>query len=610
VLVTALVVEINGRADASRATSEQLRRARTVVSGRLTRDGENLQRLSATVARDPKFFALLALRRSERTATFRQSLDGVVREFQSGAGVEIFDVTDEWGATVAASTRPAAPEASRGTSPLVRSALAGKPALGFRLEGGRLYRVAVTPILAGGKAPIGTLTVGSPLDETLAQAVRGSTGADLLIVASAVSPSGKAEAARPIVTTLSVAGARSVLETAGPPPRAGERARFQAGQPVSIAKTPALAVDIPFDGAMEGGTARLLAVAPLALESSLGPVRETLLAAGALAAVVSLIVGFLVGRRMSRRLLRLGAAAREAEIGNYDLPLPPPGRDEVGVLTADFAAMREAQRREISRLVETDKMKSDFLGVTAQAILGPVEEIQSVGDTLATHGARALGPEGLRRLRVIRENADMLAHVASDLESASVTLSPQVAAESAIELSSRAKPKAEAADVITTRGDFQPAVRAEEPVAVPAPALPPAPPVASAPALPPAPPAPTLPPAPAASPSPVAAGRAADVAQIVESVAVDLIVAGAERGIEVGIAVEHDLRHPSVDARALEDSLRRHGDRVIAELTPGSTVTFLARRTEAGIEVRIEGGPTPLQLLLPFPAESNLPLAS
>ena len=575
VLVTALAVEMNGREEAGRATSEQLRRARTVASERLIRDGESLRRLAATVARDPKFFALLALRRTERSATFRQSLDGVVRDFQSGAGVEIFDVTDEWGATVAASSRPSAPEASRGTSPLVRSALAGKPALGFRFEGGRLYRIAVTPILAGGTAPIGTLTVGSPIDEKLAQVVRGSTGADLLIVAGAVSPSGGVTAsARPIVTTLSDAGARSVLETVGPPPRAGERARFQRGQPVSIAKTPALAVDIPLDSAIEGGTARLLAVAPLAVEGALVPVRETLLAAGAVAAVVSLVIGFLVGRRMSRHLLRLGAAAREAEIGNYEVALPPPGRDELGILTADFAAMREAQRREMDRLVETDRMKSDFLGVTAQAILGPVEEIKSVGDTLATHGARALGPEGLRRLRSIQENADMLAHVANDLCHASVVLSPAPPAESGPALEPIAA-KASAADVITTRGEFQPAV-----VAAAAPATP---------------------------------LRAVDIAQLVETVAVDLIVLAAERGVEVGIAVEHDLYHPSVDAAALEEVLRRYGSSAIAELGRGSTLSFSARRASAGIEIRAEGGATPFDIHLPFATngnQANLPLAS
>src|SRR5512140_1741966 len=85
VLVATLVLEVQGRSEARRAADEQLRRAHTVATSRLARDGESLRQLAATVARDPKFFALLALRRSERTTTYRQSLEGVIREFQADA---------------------------------------------------------------------------------------------------------------------------------------------------------------------------------------------------------------------------------------------------------------------------------------------------------------------------------------------------------------------------------------------------------------------------------------------------------------------------------------------------------------------------------------------
>ncbi|HEY6572383.1 MAG TPA: HAMP domain-containing protein, partial [Candidatus Eisenbacteria bacterium] len=426
VLVSALVLEISGRAEARSAADEQLRRARNVASERLSRDGEGLRRLAATVARDPKFFALLALRRSERTATFRRSLEGVIREFQSDADVEIFDVTDEWGATAAASQRPSAPEASRGSSPLVRRALAGEGALGFRLEGGRLYRVAVVPVLAGGTAPVGTLTLGVPLDDSFAESVRSGTGADFLLLAGETpAPGGKRPTARSIVTTLSDAGARSVLQTIGPAPRAETRGRLRKGQPVSLAKAPALAADVPLDGATEGGSARLLLVAPLALETGLASLRETLLAAGAVAAAMSLLVGFIVGRRMSRRLRRLRMAAREARAGNYEAPLPEALGDEVGLLTADFQAMREMQRQEIDRLVEIDRMKTDFLAVTAQDLMAPVEEIRKAGDTMAARNAPALGPDGLRRLRVIRGGAATLKRMVDDLGGASVVLSQE-----------------------------------------------------------------------------------------------------------------------------------------------------------------------------------------
>lgn len=573
VLLAALVLEIAGRSEARSTTDDQLRRARNVAAGRLSRDGEGLRRLAATVARDPKFFALLALRRSERTATFRQSLEGVIREFQADAGVEIFDVTDEWGATAAASERPAAPEPSRGNSPLVRRALAGQGALGFRLEGGRLYRVAVVPVLAGGAAPVGTLTLGSPLDESFAEAVRAATGADVLLLAGEISASGGAHPSpRPIVTTLSDAGARSVLETIGAAPRAGTPARLRQGQPVSLAKTPALAADVPLDGAMEGGAARLLLIAPLALESGLAPVRRTLLAAGAIAAAVSLFVGIVVGGRMSRRLRRLGAAAREAGIGNYEMPLPGPATDEVGLLTADFQAMREMQRREIDRLVEIDRMKTDFISVTAQNIMAPVEDIRKAGQTLAARNAPALGPEGLRRLRVIRGGTDTLSRIVHDLGGASAVLSRVADPEPSVQASEHEEEAS--LEIVSSEAAFHPAVPAAQPEA-------------------PTPPNVSLDIAPL------------DVAALVESAAVDLIVAAAERGIEVDMAIEPDLVHPSAAGEPLAASLREYGRSAIATLSPGSALSFAARRSPGSIEIRVHGGATPLEITLPLSDSSS-----
>lgn len=588
VLLAVLVLEIAGRLEARSAADEQLRRAQSMAAGRVSRDGEGLRRLAATVARNPKFFALLALRRSERTATFRQSLEGVIREFQSDADVEIFDVTDEWGATAAASERPAAPEANRGTSPLVRRALAGHAALGYRLEGGRLYRVAVVPVLAGGGAPVGTLTLGSPIDESFANAVRAATGADVLLLAGEISAvGGNRSAARPIVTTLSDAGARSVLETIGAAPRAGTRARFRQGQPVSLAKAPALAADVALEGATEGGAARLLLVAPIAMETGLTPLRQTLLAAGAMAAAVSLFVGFVVGSRLSRRLRRLGAAAREAGIGNYDAPLPAPEGDEVGILTVDFQAMREKQRREIDRLVEIDRMKTDFLSVTALDLMVPVDEIRKAGETLAAKNAPALGPEGMRRLRVIRGGADTLSRIVHDLSGATVVLSgvsdpePRGLASEDVEEASL--------EIVSTEAAFHPAVPSRAPaVPEPCPAWP----------------------APPSAPPEVAP---LDVAALVESAAVDLIVAAAERGIGIDMAIEPDLVHPSAAPEPLASSLRDYARSAVAALSPGSAISFAAWRSPGTIEIRVEGGAMPLEITLPLEgaaAAPGLPKAS
>ncbi|HEU4725529.1 MAG TPA: HAMP domain-containing protein, partial [Candidatus Eisenbacteria bacterium] len=490
-LLSALVLEVAGRSQARGAANEQLHRARNLAAGRLAGDGDNLRRLAATVARDPKFFALLALRRSERTASFRQSLEGVIREFQADANVEIFDVTDEWGATAAASQRPAAPEPSRGASPLVRQALAGKSALGFRLEGGRLYRIAVVPVMGGGAAAVGTLTLGSRVDESFAGVIRATTGAEVLLLAGEIPANGGARpTARPIMTTLSDAAARSVLETIGGPPRASEsRGRVPRGRQVSLAKAPALALDVPLDGATEGGAARLLLIAPIALDAALVPLRETLLFAGAVAATFALVLGYVVGRRMAKRLGRIRTAARAAGQGDYDAPLPVVLPDEVGLLTADFAAMRETQHREFDRLHEIDRMKTDFLAITAQDLRTPVDAIRRASDAMAARNAGALGTEGVQRLRVIRGGADTLGRMVHDLESARVVLTQMAEAPAAgPDAENDEEPVEASIEVVAGEANFQPAV------ARPAPAAPAAE------------PAPTVEPAPSATSEPEAAG--------------------------------------------------------------------------------------------------------
>jgi hypothetical protein len=264
--------------------------------------------------------------------------------------------------------------------------------------------------------------------------------------------------------------------------------------------------------------------------------------------------------------------------------------------------MRASQRREIDRLVELDTMKSDFLSVAAQQFLAPALEIQEAGDTLARRAAPALGPEGIKRLRVIQGGARTLAKMANDLGDASVVFSPAAAAPTSHEPEPSAEPPT--LTVVTSEAAFHPT--APSPTATPPTATPP---TATLPTATP-PPNPIAAPAPAAIevPAPIAGDPAApaaatelvDIARLVEGIAVDLLVAGAERGIEVAIAVEPELIHPTVDVAALEGAIREHGERAIAGLPSGASVTFAARRTASSIEIRVDGGATPFELALPL----------
>jgi len=218
-------------------------------------------------------------------------------------------------------------------------------------------------------------------------------------------------------------------------------------------------------------------------------------------------------------------------------------------------------------------MKTDFLSVAAQQFLAPAMEIQEAGETLARRAAPALGPEGIKRLRVIQGGAETLARMAQDLGGATVVLS--ALADAVPQNAPRTQPST--MTVVAGEAEFHPT------------------PAATREAIPPV----------APPPADQAIGPRAselDIARLVEGVAVDLLVAGAERGIEVGIAVEPDLVHPAAESAPLEAALREYGERVIAALPPGSAVTFGARRTASAIEIRVEGGASPLEISIPLAA--------
>jgi signal transduction histidine kinase len=562
VLLTALVLEFRGRGEARAEASEGLRRARAVAGDRLRFEGAALSRLALTISRDPKFFSLLTLRPSQRTGEYRQALERVVREFQRDAASEVFDVTDIIGTTLAASARASAPEQDRAASALVQEALSGRSVGGYRVEGGRLYRVAVVPVTELGGKVVGTLTIGSPIDDEFAATVRSASGADFVLVADAATP-GEGERAplpRSIFSTLTDAGTRSVLATIGPPTRDVKRWTARDARDVSIAKHPGLAIDVPLSGLVEGGSPRLVALVPLALGPGIAEAREALLVAGAVSALLALLVGWNMGARVGGRLQRLGYAAREARQGNYDVALPVAGRDEAGYLVADFEAMRDAQRHEVDRLVQIDQMKTDFLSVTALEISAPAVEIQSAAQSLASGRGGDAGPV-TQRLQLIRRHAANLSRLAEDIGSFSVV--SRLGAGGAPDEASEQGPEA-SVEAVAEQENFQPVHPVAETENLPV-----------------------------------------DVAALLEAIAAELILDAAKRGIEVDLAVEPELVHPGLPSGRLEADLRGYVSRALDAAPPGTTLSLAARKLPDVIEVRLHGGPEPLNLHLPLPPNGD-----
>ena len=94
-------------------------------------------------------------------------------------------------------------------------------------------------------------------------------------------------------------------------------------------------------------------------------VRERLLVASAVALLVALLGGWLVARRIARRVHRLETAARDLAAGRYVEPLPIESDDELGRLTRAFNEMQE-------QLSRVDRARREFIANASHELRTPI----------------------------------------------------------------------------------------------------------------------------------------------------------------------------------------------------------------------------------------------
>jgi len=407
VLVAALLtVNFRVAAQQNRTVTADLSRAALSFEKQMMHQGEELKRIGTVVARDPKFFAVLTLPRADRgSADFHETLAGVAADFQRDADAPVFDVTDEHGVVLVRGERPEEYGIDISGSNLIREAMARRSVSGYIVEGRNAYRVAVVPIIVGGTL-YGTLTLGKSVDAALALALKESTRSDVVFtvdgeIASSTIPTsplremlaGKIRAWRRQVST-----GRTEVEVLPAP-----RERF-------------LALRGEVRGPEVGGSLGYVLLRSLDQETAVvRRIGGDLVAAGALAAILAVLLGLGVAAGVTRPIRRLVQAANEMRVGNYEFPLNVRSRDEMGRLASDFEAMRAAQREEIVRLGEIDRMKSNFITVASHEIVTPVTMIRAYADMMAEGALGEVSSLQKEGLAAIRRGTSTLTRLASDL---------------------------------------------------------------------------------------------------------------------------------------------------------------------------------------------------
>jgi signal transduction histidine kinase len=407
VLIAALLtVNFRVAAQQNRTVTADLSRAALSFEKQMVHQGEELKRIGTVVARDPKFFATLTLPRTDRgSADFRETLRGVVADFQRDTDAPIFEVTDDHGVILVRGGRPDVYGIDISGSNLVREALARRGVSGYIVEGRSAYRVAVVPIIVGGTL-FGTLTLGKSVDAALAQALKETTRSDVVFIVDGEIAS----------STIPESPLRSMLAS-----KIRDWLRQGHGGGTALEVVPArgerfLALRGEVEGPEIGGRLGYLLLRSLDQETVVvRRIGADLLVAGAAAAILAVLLGLGVAAGVTRPIRRLVQAANEMRVGNYEFPLNVRSGDEMGRLASDFEAMRAAQRSEITRLGEIDRMKSNFITIASHEIITPVTMIRAYADMIAEGALGEVSAMQREGLTAIRRGTSTLTRLARDL---------------------------------------------------------------------------------------------------------------------------------------------------------------------------------------------------
>jgi len=398
VMVAALLV-VNHRltVDVNRNVTASLSAAALAFEEQMGREGENLERIGVVITRDPKFFALLTLPKSDRkNADFHATLAGVLRDFRDDAETPVFDVTDADGRLLARAGDAERQGDDLSRTEMVREALAGRNSRGYLVERGVAYRIAVVPITVGATL-VGTLRLGRSIDTPLAERLKATARSEVVFVVDG----------KPLIATTRGADLPAGL-LAGPQ---DGRARQ-----VHALGHRYLALQAELGGPSAGGTIGFVLLRSLDEETIvLTRIGHDLYITGAVMIVLALLVGALVSAGITRPIRRLVDAANAMRVGNFEFPLQIRSRDELGNLASRFEEMRAAQRLEIERLEEIDRMKSNFITIASHEILTPVTTIVAFTDLLRDGALGSVNDPQREAFSAIRRGADSLTRLAKDL---------------------------------------------------------------------------------------------------------------------------------------------------------------------------------------------------
>jgi len=384
---------------ARRDAHDSMVRAALVLDQLLAERVDALEVAGAVIARDPRFFAAVALPGGARDPMVRATVRGVAGDFASLTHSDLFEVLDARARLLASVREVESSAESRHW--LEASVKAGEPGRGLLVEGERHFIAVVTPVLAD-RRPVGALLLGDEIGVELASELKVLTRSEVTFVSGGQVTASTLE--------READQARIVELVAGTPASNGPPVGVEAGNDVL------LTLVRPLPGAETAGQWVILQRSLAAETAFLSRAQQALLGLALIAILAALALGIWTSGRITGPLQQLVRGAEAMERGDYDAPIEVGSRDEIGYLSSRFRDMRARERSYISSLEEVARIKSEFINVASHELRTPITVIKGYHD-LFYEGT--LGPVTQRQqqaLSAIEESLSGLIRITEDAE--------------------------------------------------------------------------------------------------------------------------------------------------------------------------------------------------
>jgi two-component system sensor histidine kinase MtrB len=167
-------------------------------------------------------------------------------------------------------------------------------------------------------------------------------------------------------------------------------------------------------GGRQGGPPDLFFVFPAdPVEAALAQLRAGLLAGGAVAIGIALLVAWVIARWLLRPVAEAGRAARRIAGGDLSARVPERGRDEVGRWAIEFNRMADSLEATIARLETSQQQNREFVADVAHELRTPLTALQGEVDVALKRDRPAA--EYRETLEVVRDGLHHMTEITENL---------------------------------------------------------------------------------------------------------------------------------------------------------------------------------------------------